>query len=99
MKNNSYVTNACFCLTRIDCFFGLFNCTKWQDSVKGFSVNIWNLFRENKKIGVHKKDEEKSEFEQKQRGPKSAGGHWKYESLSPFVFDRKQYESELNRNI
>ncbi|HJV16177.1 MAG TPA: hypothetical protein VJ546_02125 [Bacillales bacterium] len=36
-----------------------------------------------------------SEFEQPHRGPESASGHWNYEGLLPFVFDRKQYESEL----
>ena len=38
-----------------------------------------------------------SDFEQPHRGPESAGGHWKYEELGHFIFDRKQYESELVR--
>ncbi|MFS0861090.1 hypothetical protein [Fredinandcohnia sp. 179-A 10B2 NHS] len=38
-----------------------------------------------------------SDFEQPHRGPKSAGGHWQYSSLGPFVFDRKQYESVFKK--
>lgn len=38
-----------------------------------------------------------SDFEQPHRGPESAGGHWKYDKFGPFIFDRKQYESELFR--
>lgn len=37
-----------------------------------------------------------SEFEQSHRGPESVSGHWKYDELSPFVFNRKQYESALH---
>jgi hypothetical protein len=36
-----------------------------------------------------------SDFEQPHRGPSSPGGHWVYNLK--FVFDRKQYETELSR--
>ena len=36
-----------------------------------------------------------SDFEQPHRGPGSAAGHWRYDALGPFTFDRQQYESAL----
>lgn len=38
-----------------------------------------------------------SDFEQPHRGPESASGYWNYKSLIPFVFDRRQYESQLTK--
>ncbi|HZG16466.1 MAG TPA: hypothetical protein VE710_15860 [Candidatus Bathyarchaeia archaeon] len=38
-----------------------------------------------------------SDFEQPHRGPESAGGHWDYRTFGPFVFDRKEYESQLSK--
>lgn len=40
-----------------------------------------------------------SDFEQPHRGPDSKASHWKYDKLKPFVFDRKQYENELNKPL
>ncbi|MBA4537807.1 hypothetical protein H1Z61_11865 [Bacillus aquiflavi] len=40
-----------------------------------------------------------SDFEQPHRGKNSAGGHWEYEQLNPFIFDRKQYEEALKHRL
>jgi len=40
-----------------------------------------------------------SDFGQPHRGPYSKSSHWKYDNLGPFIFDRKQYESELRKKI
>lgn len=38
-----------------------------------------------------------SDFEQPHRGPKAVAGHWTYEALPPFVFDREQYLAAISR--
>lgn len=38
-----------------------------------------------------------SDFEQPHRGSESVSGYWNYLSLNPFVFDRRQYESQLTK--
>lgn len=37
-----------------------------------------------------------SDFRQPHRGPDAPQGHWRYEGLGPFVFDRQLYERELS---
>ena len=48
------------------------------------------------KISISEKTVTWSEFEQPHRSSDSVSGHWHYDSLRPFIFDRKQYEAELN---
>lgn len=36
-----------------------------------------------------------SDFRQPHRGPQSRAGHWRYDALSAFTFDRWQYERAL----
>lgn len=38
-----------------------------------------------------------SDFEQPHRGEESAAGHWSYAGLGPFIFEREQYERELDK--
>jgi len=38
-----------------------------------------------------------SDFRQRHRGPQSKAGEWCYDSLGPFVFDRRNYEQELGK--
>lgn len=37
------------------------------------------------------------DFAQPHRGPASPGGHWRYDRLGPFVFDRAQYAAAVER--
>jgi hypothetical protein len=38
-----------------------------------------------------------SDFEQTHRRPDSKASYWNYDKLGPFIFHRKQYESELRK--
>ncbi len=55
-------------------------------------VDCWPLIA---KITVQKDTVVWSGFEQPYRGPHSKSLHWQYDGMGPFVFDKKQYEREL----
>jgi hypothetical protein len=38
-----------------------------------------------------------SDFRQPHRGPQSRAGHWRYDTLPGFTFDRRQYEDALRQ--
>ena len=47
------------------------------------------------KITAEEDRVEWSEFEQPHRNEEAVAGHWSYEALGPFTFDRELYEKEL----
>ncbi|MGN6672945.1 MAG: hypothetical protein ACTHMJ_23535 [Thermomicrobiales bacterium] len=58
------------------------------------TVGCWPLYA---RVTVSDKQVVWDEFEQPFRGPTSRAGHWRYDNLPPFAFERHAYEAALVR--